>query len=177
MNYKTIFGNVEGDSYYFHQLVESAFPDQKKAYYKHNDTLVVYSEKGATTTFTKEVILLETCEFDINSLLRNKHKMFNLDVNPVRRINGKLVKVPTNDLNDWLERKLKEIGCEMIQSIPMCAYWDKFQQGCKNRVISMYCHQVNGILKIVDEDLFKEKYFNGIGQGKAFGYGLIHFLN
>lgn len=179
MNFKTILANVHGDSYYFHRLVESAFPNQKKAFFKHNDTLVVYSEKGPVSTYTSDVILAETTEFNIDSLLRNSSKMFTLEVNPTRRSRetGKYVKVEAKDVNDWLKRKVEEIGCEVVQSFTQRSFWDVFEQGGKGRTISMHCHILNGIMKITNPELFIEKYFSGIGQGKAFGYGLINFLN
>lgn len=179
MNFKTILANVHGDSYYFHRLVESAFPNQKKAFFKHNDTLVVYSEKGPICTYTSDVILTETTEFNINALLKNPTKMFTLEVNPVRRSRetGNYVKVDANDVNDWLKHKAEKFGCEVVQSFTQRSFWDVFEQGSKGRTISLHCYILNGIMKITNPELFTEKYFSGIGQGKAFGYGLVQMLN
>lgn len=177
MNFKTILANVNGDSYFCHQVVESAFPCQKKAFYRKGDTVVVYSERGPASPFAKEVYILETCEFNITQLLTNPHKMFTLEVNPSKRVNMKYAKVTSAEIEEWMNRKLSEIGCVLKQCIPMRADWDIFEQGSKGNRISMYCHEVMGMLEIVNEELFKSKYFNGMGQGKSFGYGLINFLN
>ena len=177
MNFKTILGNVVGNSYFFHQVVDSVFPNQKKMYYPKNDTLVVYSEKGPVSPYTKEVYIIETCEFDIADILKNRSKMFTLEVNMIKRVNGVKYGVASDEVVGRLEGKLKEIGCELKHCNHTNAYTDKTTQKSTGRGITMHCHTVMGLLDIVDIDLFKKNYFNGIGQGKCFGYGLIHFLN
>lgn len=177
MNFKTILANVNGDSYFAHRVVESSFPCQKKAFYRKGDTLVVYSERGPVSPFAHEVYILETCEFSIDEILQNKHKMFSLEVNPTKRVNMKYSKITKNEIEEWMNRKLEAMGCILKQCIPMRADWDIFEQGDKNNKISMYCHEVMGMLEIVNDQQFKANYFNGIGQGKSFGYGLLNFLN
>lgn len=177
MNFKTILANVYGDSYFCHQVVESAFPEQKKAFYQKDDTLVVYSEKGPLTSFANEVYILETCEFNIDELLRTLTKMFSLQVNPIRRVNGKYTKVHNDELEEWLTRKFEEVGCSLKNFIVARSGWDVFNKPNNTNQVSLYCREINGILEISNPELFKEKYFAGIGQGKAFGYGLIQLLN
>lgn len=177
MNFKTILANVNGDSYFCHQIVESTFPNQRKVFYRKDDTLVVYSEKGPNSPYTSEVYILETCEFNVEDLTKNLNKMFRLLVNPVKRIDSKYDKVNNDDLKEWLERKFEEIGCSLKSHVVTRSGWDIFYRATGNMKISMYCREVIGTLEINNVKLFKEKYFQGMGQGKAFGYGLVQMLN
>lgn len=177
MKYKTILGNVVGDSYFAHQVITSAFPDQKVAFFRDGANCVVFSEKEPIAPFAREVYILNTSEFDIQDVLENSNKMFTLRVNPVKRTREGKQKVPDENMEHWLIEHLANIGCEIKQYIHAGSCWDKFVQRKTGKNIQIYYHVIMGMLEIVDEKLFTDNYFKMMGQGKCFGYGLVNLLN
>lgn len=110
---------------------------------------------------------------------------FRLSANPTRRLSkhspdakeesiGKRVPIPTDQLLDWLSCKAKSGGFSVDKDTPTiqagCIYVKKTQDGNGQRLRSV---RYDGILEVIDPDIFRDALIRGIGSGKAFGFGLL----
>jgi CRISPR-associated protein Cas6/Cse3/CasE subtype I-E len=177
MNFKTIIANVVGDSYYAHRVVTSMFPEGKCAFYRKDEQCIIFSENAPLDSYDPNTVMISSNAFQIDDLLDSTIKMFTLEVNPIVCKNGKKGKVERKAMDAWIVRKFAEIGCDVKQHIIVRGDWDVFDQPNKGNKISMYCYEIMGLFEITDIDLFKKGYFNRMGQGKSFGYGLVNILN
>lgn len=177
MKYKTTLINVRGDNYYAHRVAKSSFPEGRFAFIRNNDTLIVYSEKAPLDPFTQEVSIFETTEYDINSLVTIPVRLFNMKINPTCSTKNGRRAYPKDRVEKWVSDHFAKIGCALLTLTVTKESTDYF---CKlkdpNEIVYHY-YEVMGALKIDNPELFKEKFFDQMGQGKAFGYGLINLLN
>jgi len=110
---------------------------------------------------------------------------FRLVANPTRKIdtksgpdghrrNGRRVPVKTENLIEWLTRRAEPAGFSLetdstnIQ--PGYIYVNGIRNGNRQRLRSV---RYDGILKITDVARFQRTLVQGIGPGKAFGFGLL----
>jgi len=120
---------------------------------------------------------------------KNQQLKFRLLANPVKRASaksvdshekpldikwkGKRVPVPREKLKDWLARKTEGAGCH-IEEITLIqtgyVYAGKSGEKKRNRFFSV---RYEGVLKVIDDTLFKNIISKGIGPAKAFGFGLL----
>jgi len=121
-----------------------------------------------------------------------KHFRFRLMANPTRRLRegsleadgqpikekwiGKRVPIPNDQLFDWLARRAEKSGFfvreDSIYIQPGYIYVNKkkTQADKGHRLRSV---RYNGVLKVVDPARFQETIAQGLGPGKAFGFGLL----
>jgi hypothetical protein len=177
MKYKTTITNVRGDNYYAHRVAKSSFPEGRFAFIRNNDILIVYSEKAPISTFTQEVDIFETVEYDINSLVAIPVRLFNMKINPTHPTKNGRRAYPRERVEAWVSDHFSKIGCSLLTLTITNESTDYFHKLKDSNEIVYHYYEVMGALKIDNPELFKEKFFNQMGQGKAFGYGLINLLN
>lgn len=108
---------------------------------------------------------------------------FRLEANPTRRLSKhspdakqesvkKRVPVPTEKLVDWLLRRAVPGGFSLDKKAttiqPGYAYMSKNGKGQQLRSV-----RFDGSLCVTDPDSFRHSLVQGIGSGKAFGFGLL----
>ncbi|MFH1737512.1 MAG: type I-E CRISPR-associated protein Cas6/Cse3/CasE [bacterium] len=135
----------------------------------------------------QNVPFLSACEVKpFDAAFENGQRLrFRLVANPTRKIctktgadgrrrHGKRVPVPTDQLFDWLARKAKESGFSIntgsttIQ--PGYVYANRKPDSKGQRLRSVL---YEGILTVAIADKFNSTLIQGVGPGKAFGFGLL----
>jgi CRISPR system Cascade subunit CasE len=118
----------------------------------------------------------------LNALKSGRMYRFRLLANPtvkLKRDDGSPVRVPllrpdsTDNIKgylDWLQRKGKLHGFELVQVIDSPMRLDSTIKGQKVPLIAV-CF--DGLLKVNDAERLREAVSSGIGSGKAFGFGLL----
>jgi CRISPR system Cascade subunit CasE len=99
---------------------------------------------------------------------------FSLVANPTRKVNKKRIPIVSREgLIEWLQRKGEQHGftCDMeaVRTVPRPREYF-------NRHGSMGLHSVmefSGVLHVTNHERFREAFTNGIGSGKAFGFGML----
>ena len=115
-----------------------------------------------------------------------EHFRFRLLANPTRKIdtksgpdgrrnNGKRVPVPGDKLLDWLAGRAPALGVsinEKPETIvqPGYVYFGKRRDAAGQRLRSA---RYDGLLTVTDSALLRRKLAQGVGPGKAFGFGLL----
>ncbi|PJF22968.1 MAG: type I-E CRISPR-associated protein Cas6/Cse3/CasE [Phototrophicales bacterium] len=97
---------------------------------------------------------------------------FRLQANPTVKRDGKRHAIYQEDaLFTWLVRKGQQHGFTFDQLDVRAAKLGK--RFGKKRSQTWHVVQFDGVLKIIDAAAFNEALINGIGSGKAFGFGLL----
>jgi CRISPR system Cascade subunit CasE len=106
---------------------------------------------------------------------------FRLRANPTRRIPanrsgdrlaGNRVGLHNDDERQvWLARKLSEIGCQLGECTIRPSLTQQGQR--EGRRISHAAVVFDGLLRVVDADALRAGIREGIGAGKAYGFGLL----
>jgi len=123
--------------------------------------------------------------------------LFRLRANPTKKIDTKTGpdgrrrngrRVPLNDVLDqiaWLRRKGLQHGFELVDvttsdtqfarvlDFPQATVHGTRRRNDKVETLTFGAVVFEGILEISDVDLFREGLKNGVGTGKAFGFGLL----
>jgi CRISPR system Cascade subunit CasE len=83
--------------------------------------------------------------------------------------------VREEDQMNWLERKFKEAGAEVISARPSNEQICKGERRQKDvrQGIAFLSVQFDGILRVIDTERFLTAYQSGIGSGKGLGFGLL----
>jgi len=141
----------------------------------------------------KEPIRLENknnlTEHDL--IAAGKTARFRLRANPTRKIETKSVGGQRrhghrvrhrNDERciDWLVRKGNDHGFEIMRDAQgqpkLLLIREPARRGRRNGIaITFEGVRFDGLLRIADPDAFRAGVINGIGPGKAFGFGLLSF--
>lgn len=161
-------------------LVQSAIkPDWEYAFHNAKYLLAAYPEAKSYDP----------------KFIEGQHLKFRLAANPTRRLSknspdakdesvGKRVPVPTDQLFDWLDIKAGKSGFAINKDStavqPGYVYFKKFRKqndkskieknGEQSRLRSV---RYEGALEVIDAETFRNTLINGIGSGKAFGFGLL----
>jgi len=87
---------------------------------------------------------------------------------------GRRVPVPTDQLYEWLARRGESCGFSIERDSttvqPSYIYVKKTRNGNGQR---LRCVRYDGILKVADPGRLQETVVQGLGPGKAFGFGLL----
>lgn len=157
-------------------LVQSAIkPDWEYAFHNAGYLLAAHPEvKSFSPSFEK-----------------GQHLRFRLAANPTRRLSknslgadgqplkdkkwiGKRVPVPTDQLVEWLIRRAQSGGFSIDEDSTTVQsgyiYVNKTRDGDGQRLRSV---RYEGILEVLEADNFRNTLIQGIGPGKAFGFGLL----
>lgn len=172
------------DSYAMHRLVYSFFPKEKKpGRFLYADqgpaaggrSLLILSAvlpelpeeiPSASTELSDRFFLFESFQFKIR-------------INPVRRDPESKKRLPITGqlpLLQWFASRAKQWGFEVdintleVRTLPSVSF-PKNGSECR-----FHCVEFRGCLKVADPALFRQHVENGIGHGKAFGFGLLQLV-
>lgn len=167
------------DEYGIHKLVYSLFPGGKREF--------LFLDKGGH--YDERIILIISREEPVendwgelqskiipDSFLNHEDYAFEVKMNPVKRRSDNRKAVPvtgTDDLKEWFIQKQILWGIEVLPE-KLEVFDTGLQKFTRGR--NSICHNkatFRGILKVKDEDLFRASFRNGLGRGKAFGFGLL----
>ena len=76
-----------------------------------------------------------------------------------------------HEILEWLHRKAKASGFEVVEASFNRVYWYDSRNGIKGKPIGSVLF--DGILAVTDSDRLREAVRSGIGTQKAFGFGLL----
>jgi CRISPR system Cascade subunit CasE len=109
-----------------------------------------------------------------NPIRRLSKRSLGADGKPVEKGIGKRVPVPTNRLLEWLTGRAEKSGFSIetksVDVSPGYIYINKARSGDGLRLRSV---RYDGVLVVTDPAHFREAMLQGIGPGKAFGFGLL----
>lgn len=172
------------DAYSIHRVVYSLFQDEERERFLYVDKgpqngfhiVMVLSEKEPTKL---PDLLLETKPI-AETFLSHKRYAFEVLLNPVKRqrqtrklepITGQL------PLLKWFMDKAAANGFDPDET-HLSATIQSAQMFNGRDAHSVVHHSVlfTGILTVTDAALFEKAFQNGIGRGKAFGFGLLQLI-
>ncbi len=165
--------------YAIHKLVYSLFPGTKREF--------LYYEKGGSFDF-KNILILSTSQPVLvphilieskivpKSFLQHNYYAFQILLNPVEQLVGEKNKNPVlgkDSLHNWFIDKQKNWG---FSADPDSL--EIFNQGVtifekQMGTVTFNKAEFRGILKVENYEDFIRSFYNGIGRGKAFGFGLL----
>ena len=109
-----------------------------------------------------------------DSFLEHATYRIRMDVNPCRCVDGRHQAVPRGELENWLHDKAKRSGFAFTHlQIGRYGATRFTKEGHRVTFAEL---RVDGIVRVLDADLFKQTVANGFGRGKAFGYGLMQII-
>lgn len=180
------------DCQYMHRIVTNLFgTDRKSSHILYRLRL----ERGLTALYlyssqpiNKERLLPEMTlegERDLSDWIRRLKtgtvKRFDILVQPTKKVpseSGKnsqrrILREPEERMN-WLVRKAAASGFEIHQ----CTEIEQISQFGKHidsqgGTMHLSGYQYQGILQVTDEALFQQTFEEGIGAGKAYGFGML----
>lgn len=99
---------------------------------------------------------------------------FRLYANPTKKTQGKRVGMyKTEEHVAWLSRKGSLGGFKLVKVDIMGSETINARVKKKSKIITLQAVQFEGILQVIDSNSFRESLENGVGSGKAFGFGLL----
>jgi CRISPR system Cascade subunit CasE len=107
--------------------------------------------------------------FDVEANPTVKHASFDEKGN--KKNQGKRVGLKPEAYEEWFLRKLKDAGCE-AQTVSVVPLGPKVCHR-KGQTVTHVSAQFRGILKVNDPDAFLKAATQGIGTGRAFGFGMM----
>lgn len=101
-----------------------------------------------------------------------EHLQFRLQANPTLKRDGKRHALYAEDvLHEWLARQAQTHGFSVdVEQVLMVKMGKKYG---KKRQQTWHAVQFDGMLTVTDATAFRLALSNGIGSGKAFGFGLL----
>lgn len=183
--------------YSLHRVVYSLFEDVRSEQEKQTSTSsgILYADQGGDYK-SRKILLLSNrppqekvdgqygevqSKAISDSFLNHTHYRFKVIVNPTKRDSASRKLVPIRGreaVHDWFaERAKTSWGFEVlpdqlqVDSINVLQFKDKNQ-----RDITMAQAQVQGTLKVTDQQQFINSFSQGIGRGRAFGCGLLQLV-
>lgn len=99
---------------------------------------------------------------------------FRLFANPTKKVGGKRVGMYNEEKQyEWLRRRAELVGFALVH-VGISRKEEFTAKVSKNsKIMTFYGVQFEGVLQIIDPEKFKMSLKNGIGSGKAFGFGLL----
>jgi CRISPR system Cascade subunit CasE len=183
--------------YTLHQAVYRAFPDKSdggpgRVLYRIDQnqrsgsvSLLVQSEETPDWTKANYLgeCLLEKAEFKplVPCIMGGQRLYFRLRANPSvkKRAEGKkngyrMGLLREVDQFKWLHKKAEESGFTVVtcQAMPEGIIHDERGQEDRGK-LRHYAIRFEGMLKVVNPDIFTATLNNGIGSAKGFGFGLL----
>lgn len=109
-----------------------------------------------------------------DTFLEHEIYRIRMDVNPCRCVDGRRQAVPRGELEKWLHDKAERSGFTFTHlQIGRYSATRFVKEGHRVTFAEL---RVDGIVRVLDADLFKQTVANGFGRGKAFGYGLMQII-
>lgn len=185
------------DPYSLHRVVYSLFEDVRSEQEKQASSTsgILYAEQTGDYKSRKILLLSNRSPKEkvdgkygevqskaiSDSFLHHSNYRFKVIVNPTKRDSASRKLVPIRGreaIHDWFTKRAKtswgfEVLPDQLQvdSINVLQFKDKSQ-----RDITMAQAQVQGTLKVTDQQQFINSFSQGIGRGRAFGCGLLQLV-
>ena len=173
------------DTYTIHKLIYSLFPQKGE-----ESRRFLFEDKGGDFSEKRVLILSHDSPLDpeygtINSkeipasFLAQDYYGFEVQINPVRRDNktGKLIPVTEKErLLAWFTEKAPAFGFSVMPGSLSVGSTDVLQFEKEGKQVVLGKAVFIGRLKVADRQLFIHSFENGIGKGKAFGFGLLQIV-
>jgi len=172
MNIYTVFRAFD-DNYKNHQMLKEIFPGSGKLLFQKNGSrLLVETDIVIDKRFSDsfDVEIMAESEGVLESL--PEVVMFSIRLNAVKANGRKRFPVLRTNLSNWVSDKLSNIGAE-IYSMKII---DEGMLVSYRQEVPCYHSSalVIGTLNIINVDEFAKVVHQGIGHGKAFGFGLMN---
>lgn len=163
------------DNYKNHQMVKEVFPGDGKVLFQNNGSkLLILSEANLDSKFSDSILLedlgdveqyIDRCEDECTVSIR---------LNPVKANKRKKFPIRSDELDDWIKKKFQEVGLDILEA-------NIINEGV---VVSErhgeFCYHSSTLVqarcKVLDRRAFSEAVRNGIGKGKAFGFGALNIF-
>lgn len=192
-NHRSTWRNLH-NRYELHRTIMSAFPNENgNARTKHD---ILYRIESDTKKNTVPILVQSLIEpkwsllGDRHDSMRTKIKhvngyidgmhdgmiyRFKLEANPTRTVHKNRIPIITDDyIGTWLQRKGTQHGFQPLSfSTTRSIITPVKKKGLRTYNITLNTVIFDGILKVVNEQLFRQCMIHGIGRGKAFGFGLL----
>lgn len=175
------------DAYTLHKVVYDLFPKETE-----ETRSFLYVDKGGDFQ-GKQVLLLSKNEPKIpeigeletraisDDFLQQEYYGFEVVMNPVRcdSKTGKKIPIRGNDkegLKKWFLEKTEVNGFEVEQDSLMIGDTNILVFLKSGKKVTLGKAVFKGRLKVVDREKFVKTFENGLGKGKAFGFGLFQII-
>ena len=163
------------DNYLNHQMLKEIFPENGKLLYQRNgSSLLVLTNISIIEKFKGDFSIQKMGKLEDFFDRLGENNLFSLRLNAVKANRRKKFSLYDEEVDDWVTKKLENIGLEIINCI-------NTREGVlRSKRKGDYCYHnsvlVNGVMKIRDIERFEEAVRNGVGKGKAFGFGLVNIF-
>lgn len=175
------------DAYTIHKLVYSLFPKENE-----NTRSFLYADKGGDFR-GKQILILSKNEPIIpqigsvesrtvpETFLEQDFYGFEILMNPVRCDSKTHKKIPIrgNDkeaLRSWFLEKADVNGFEVIKESLTVGNTSVLQFSKDKQKVVLGKASFKGRLKVTDREKFIKAFENGLGKGKAYGFGLFQII-
>lgn len=173
------------DTYTIHKLVYSLFPQREE-----ESRRFLFAYKGGDFSEKRVLILSHDSPLDpkygtINSkevpasFLAQDYYGFEVQINPVRRDNKTKCLIPVRgkeELLAWFTEKAPSSGFSVMPGSLSVGSTDVLQFKKDGKQVVLGKAVFIGRLKVTDRQLFIHSFANGLGKGKAFGFGLLQII-
>lgn len=173
------------DTYSLHRIVYDCFEKTRENMQDSSGILFVETQGNA---LEKKILILskEKPQAHFDCILNTKViseaffnfplYRFNVIVNPVKRdtISRKLIPMRTReDIAHWFYARTEKWGFSIQENTLeiLDISLDIFNKNQQRITIGKA--KVQGVLKIINKDIFLQTFLSGLGKGKAFGCGLL----
>lgn len=167
------------DVYSIHKLIYSLFPGNQRNF--------LYADSGGNVRERSFLILSEEPPLEAEhgilesktvpeSFLEYNHYAFQVRLNPVYRTTGSKAFLPIKNpaaIREWFLKRQRDWGFQSdeahleIEELGL----QEFKKG-ERRIIHNKA-TFKGVLTVTAREQFRASFKNGIGRGKAFGFGLL----
>ena len=173
------------DAYSLHKKIYDLFPKTeggtRNFLYRYLDSDV---EEKRILIFSENAPL--ACEFaslevrDVpDAFFEQDYYAFDVQINPVKRSkdSGKIVPVKGRDaLAEWFSSKAPGYGFEVLPDSLSVGDTNIVQFNKDGKKVTLAKAIFTGRMKVTDRELFKKSVKEGVGKGKAFGFGLLQVM-
>jgi len=182
---------IWGD-YSIHRIVYSLFEDQRDVLEKHNGNKgsgFVYVDKNNGKEGHKVIILSNRLPKKLNygelslkeigpDFLMHEDYFFEILINPSYRDHKTKKIVPIykeDEAKKWFEDKAQaNWGFTVVHSDIKSNVLKRFKKA--NHQVTIHGSYISGKLSVTDQEKFINSFKNGLGRGKAFGFGLLQLV-
>lgn len=175
------------DTYTLHKIVYSLFPKEGE---KERDFLFAYkggsfSEKDIIILSEDKPLISDVGEISSKEIptefLQQDYYGFEVQMNPVYKDNktGKVVAIRGSDkeaLTAWFLKKSSSFGFEVQKDSFSIGNTDVITFKKDEKTVTLGKAVFTGRLRVTDRELFINSFKNGLGKGKAFGFGLLQII-
>ncbi len=186
-DFEKIRNGKKFDAYTLHKVVYTLFPKEDES-----SRTFLFVDKGGD--FNKRNILILSKNMPLQSevgtlvskeispeYLQSDYYGFEVQMNPVRRDSKTKKIIPIRgsekpELLKWFSQKVESFGFKVMDESLSVSDTQvvTFTKDGKNVVLSKAVF--TGRLQVIDRNLFVKSFQEGLGRGKAFGFGLLQII-